>query len=129
MSLQANRLDGPPPGHCNELSPLGGAFFDHQHSDLGEPPYLKIDADDIDYDSDTVSEDDKAGGDSPPMSDALFGRGRCGGLRTRPRSGSRRPKKGGRYFNGGSAIIEIASSTRSHSKHREHRGKKTYGSM
>jgi hypothetical protein len=124
MSLQATRLDGPPPGHCNELSQLGGAFFDHQHSVLGEPPYLKIDADDINYDSDTVSEDEKGGGDSPPMSDALFGRGRCrGSKKYHPRSGSRRPKKGGRYFNGGSAIIEIASSTRSHSKHREHRGK------
>jgi hypothetical protein len=116
MSLEVNRLDGPPPGHCNELSQLGGAFFDHQHSALGEPPYLKIDADDIGYDSDTASEDDKAGGDSPPMSDALFGRGRGRGPRARGRVESSRPKKGGRYLNGGSAIIEIASSTRSHFK-------------
>ena len=95
MSLQANRLDGPA---------------------VGEPPYLKIDADDIDYNSDTASEDDKDGEDSPPMSDALFGRGRGRGPRARGRVESRRPKKGGRYLNGGSAIIEIASSTRSYTK-------------
>jgi hypothetical protein len=98
MSLQANRLDGPA---------------------VGEPPYLKIDADDVDYNSDTASEDDKDGEDSPPMSDASLGRGRGrfrGSKTYFPRVQSRRPKKGGSYVNGRTAIIEIASSTRSYTK-------------